>query len=77
MKISEKVSQLLLILTMAAVLLTLMVVTVIREKTTFSYYENRNLAQKPEFSMEAVVDGSYFTGWETYLQEHKIGRAHV
>ena len=36
MKISEKVSQLLLILTMAAVLLPLMVVTVIREKTTFS-----------------------------------------
>ena len=74
MKISEKVSQLLLILTMAAVLLTLMVVTVIREKTTFSYYENRNLAQKPEFGMEAVVDGSYFTGWETYLQEHSAGR---
>ena len=40
------------------------------EKQTFSYFENRNLAQMPERTQETVADGSYFSNIELFLKEH-------
>ena len=40
------------------------VVTLVREEETYSFFENRNLAAKPVYSVEADGNGSYFSGWE-------------
>lgn len=36
---------------------------------TFSELENRNLSSKPEFTMSALVDGSYGKAFETYIAD--------
>lgn len=36
---------------------------------TFSPVENRTLAQRPEFSWQALTDGSYTAGLEEYLED--------
>ena len=41
---------------------------------TYSYFENRMLAAKPQYSREAVLDGSYFSALEKYLSDHAAGR---
>lgn len=39
-----------------------------------SVYENRTLAQLPELSGAALLDGSYFSAWDTWLTDHIGGR---
>lgn len=51
-----------------------MIVTVIRPKETQSYFENRALASIPILNGDSVLDGSWFSGWETYLKDHAAGR---
>lgn len=41
---------------------------------SYSENENRMLAQKPEFSMEALQDGTYFAAWEDYVADQFVGR---
>ncbi len=48
--------------------------TFIRERETFSYYENRNLAVLPEMTADGMLDGSSFSALETYLSDHAPGR---
>ena len=48
--------------------------TLLREEETYSFFENRTLAQKPVYSAQADGDGSYFSGWERYLSDHAAGR---
>lgn len=50
------------------------VVTLVKEPVFASYFENRNLAALPEYSEAGVLDGSWFKGVNTYLQEHAAGR---
>lgn len=45
----------------------------LREKETYSYYENRNLALLPDMTAEGMLDGSDFTAVETYLSDHAPG----
>lgn len=40
----------------------------------FSEAENRLLAEKPQFSMAALRDGSYTAAWEHYAAERMVGR---
>ena len=49
-------------------------VTLFRRPAYASYYENRSLAHLPEYSVEGMLDGSYFSALNTYLQEHTAGR---
>ncbi len=42
--------------------------------TRFSEAENRLLAEKPQFSMAALRDGSYTAAWEHYAAERMVGR---
>ena len=39
-----------------------------------SVHENRTLAQIPVLSKEALLDGSYFSAWDTWLTDHIGGR---
>lgn len=48
--------------------------TLMREPATVSYYENRSLAVFPPFSMQAVLDGEYFSQVETWIDDHLAGR---
>ena len=48
--------------------------TLIRKPEFSSYYENRSLEAVPEYSSAGVLDGSYFSSLNTYLQEHTVGR---
>ena len=48
--------------------------TLIRQPVFSSYYENRFLEPVPEYSSADVLDGSYFSSLNTYLQEHAVGR---
>lgn len=60
-----------------AFLLTLLVAAVLNivgRDRSFSEEENRNLAQLPEFSGEAVLDGSYFKNLESYVADQFFGR---
>lgn len=58
-------------------LVTAMVVTLWREKETYSFYDNRILAQMPEATKETVVNGQYFTDIDTFLREQSAGRTLV
>ena len=48
--------------------------TLIRKPVFSSYYENRSLEAIPEYSSAGVLDGSYFSSLNMYLQEHAVGR---
>ena len=66
----KKFTELLFVLLFSAALAWGGVTTLLREKDTYSYYENRMLASMPEATEEAVADGSYFSALETYLSDH-------
>lgn len=48
--------------------------TFIRERETYSYFENRALAPFPSMSAHGISDGSSFSEMETYLSDHAPGR---
>ena len=51
-----------------------LVVTLIRPKSGWSYYENRNLARPAPLSVETVLDGTFPASVEPVLQDHAAGR---
>ena len=50
------------------------IVTLVKKPVFSSYFENRNLASLPAYSEAGVLDGSWFSGLNTFLQEHTAGR---
>lgn len=50
------------------------VVSLVDQDPTESKVENRRLASKPEFSLSALLDGSYFTQLDTYYSDTFPGR---
>lgn len=65
----------------AAIILSLLMftpaLTLLSPTATYSVQENRRLAQKPVFSLSALWDGSYFSGWETWFSDHIAGRGQL
>ena len=51
-----------------------MVTTTFSSKETYSFYENRNLAQLPAPTAETLVSGRWGTSMEKYLSDHVAGR---
>ncbi|MEL4105407.1 hypothetical protein AAFA46_01015 [Oscillospiraceae bacterium WX1] len=49
-------------------------VTVLKPRADTSYFENRPLAAAPVLSSSSLIDGSFFTAWETYLKDHAAAR---
>lgn len=58
----------------ALLLAVISVANLLAPKKDFSENENRSLAVFPEFSMEALRDGSFTSGVETYLSDHFLFR---
>lgn len=48
-------------------LVGILAVAILKPRSDFSYYENRDLASVPELSFSTMADGTYFTDWETAL----------
>lgn len=71
---SKSVPHILFTLAFVGILFGTLLVLLCKPKDTTSYYENRNLATIPEFSLSSLWDGSYFAAWETYLSDHAVGR---
>ena len=51
-------------------LVLIMVITVVKPKETYSYFENRNLAAFPEATSEALLTGEWGAGVDKYLADH-------
>lgn len=60
-----------------AILLLVMVVTCFDKDPDRSELENRDLKQKPDYSMEALLDGSYFRDFLLYFADTFPGREHM
>lgn len=63
-----------LMLVFLGVLLLCTVLNIIVKDRSFSEEENRNLAQVPAFSGQALLDGSYFKGLESYVADQFFAR---
>ena len=48
--------------------------TLLGEKEETSFYENRNLAARPDMTAQGLLDGSWAAGLNTYVQEHTVQR---
>lgn len=53
---------------------TLAAINLIKPDTEFSENENRKLAKAPDFSVETLIDGSFMTKADTYLNDQFILR---
>ena len=51
--------------------------TLLLPKADSSYYENRSLAEVPEFTWESFLSGEYFNDWETYFTDHVALRSYL
>ncbi len=57
--------------------LTVLVITLFREKGSISYQENRVLAGRPSFSVEAAVNGDITRDFGSYITDHFAGRSYL
>lgn len=57
-----------------AVLFGMMLGSLLRERDTISYYENRALAHFPTFTWEDFWSGQYFSDIDSAVDDHLIGR---
>jgi len=73
----RKAADLLFAALFLVILLGVMLGTMLWPKQTVAYYENRTLAQRPQLSAAAVVDGSYFSDWDDYLIDHALLRGSI
>lgn len=58
----------------ASIILVFTVADLVKSDRIFSESENRILASRPEFSEEALLEGSYTEDYETYVTDQFIGR---
>ncbi|MBQ4369491.1 MAG: hypothetical protein II784_00665, partial [Oscillospiraceae bacterium] len=74
---SSKLIYVLSIIFIAGILLFLALsgaLTLIKQPKETSYYENRALASRPQASLYGIMDGSYFSSWNTFIQDQAPGR---
>lgn len=64
------ISQLLLIIVFMLFLFTASVITIIKPKETFSFYENRQYHQMPVLTQEAFLNGDYSNALESFFSDH-------
>lgn len=70
----KKVSAVITILLLGGLILGLSVADFFTQDRLYSEYENRMLAQKPEFSTEALFSGSFTEDYENYITDQFTGR---
>lgn len=71
---SEKRSAFYTVLIIASMILLLSFADLLQKDRIFSETENKMLASKPVFTVEALLRGSYTEDYETYLTDQFIGR---
>ena len=59
---------------LSAIILIFTVADILNEERFFSESENRILAEKPKFSLEALFEGEYTTDYEKYLNDQFVSR---
>ena len=59
---------------LSAIILIFTVADLLNEERFFSESENRILAEKPKFSLEALFEGEYTTDYEEYLNDQFVSR---
>ena len=57
-----------------AIVFSLFLIGLFKSDTLFSYNENRVLEQKPEFSVNTIIDGTYTGKMESYVSDQIIFR---
>lgn len=70
----QKINAVINIVLIAGSLGLLTVLSLFKEDRKFSENENRLLEQKPEFTVNALLDGEYTKDYETYVTDQFIGR---
>ena len=70
----KKIADFAFLLLFAAFLAAALLVTALKPKDTYNYYENRTLAVCPPLSREGLSGGAYFDQMEDYLVDHAAGR---
>ena len=70
----RKWADLLFVIGFLTFLVLALAATLLRPKSGWSYYENRNLARPVELSVETVLDGTFPASVEPVLQDHAAGR---
>lgn len=58
----------------AVIILGFFIGDLLAPEKSFSSFENRKLATRPDFSIKAVADGSYMQDYEAYVSDQFIGR---
>lgn len=56
------------------IIISIFILDIVVPSKSFSEIENRNLAKKPKFSLEALEDGSYTKKLETFINDHFLFR---
>ena len=64
-----KLNNILTAVIFAVFIFTFLVASLVIQDRDFSDMENRNLASFPKFSQEAVMEGDFTKGFETYVQD--------
>lgn len=70
----EKRSTIITIIILSSIILVFTAGDLIQKDRFYSELENKVLAAKPEFSLEAVFEGEYTKKYETYLTDQFVGR---
>ncbi len=71
---SEKRSALYTVILLSSIILCFTFADLVQADRTFSDTENKVLASRPDFSWEALMEGSYTQKYETYLTEQFVSR---
>ena len=70
----KKVSTISTFFLLSGLILILAIADFFTKDRIYSEYENRMLAKKPEFSLEALFSGSFTEDYETYITDQFAGR---
>jgi len=66
----KRIAELFMTVCFLGILAAGLVVTLAQEREAVSFWENRSLAEFPEYSAKSVGNGSYTTQIEEYLSDH-------
>lgn len=70
----KRFGQIILIIMFLGIIFTIPVITKLQKNQAISQFENRKLAEMPVLSRTSLLNGEYFSKWETYLSDHIYGR---
>lgn len=70
----KRLGQIILIFAFILIIFTMPVLTKLQKNESVSQVENRKLAEAPVLTKDSLLNGQYFSKWETYISDHIYGR---